>query len=65
MSHSRSQHPYVEFEGSILWRAIEKEIAALVKNGDLQELTAREYVVGSICRAIAGGKDSNGKKTAH
>jgi hypothetical protein len=59
MSKSRKLHPYVKFEGSVLWRTIEKEIVALVKNGDLQELTAREYIVGSICRAIAGGKDSN------
>jgi hypothetical protein len=59
MSRSRKQHPYVKFEGSVLWRTIEREIAALVKNGDLQELTAREYIVGSICRAIAGGNNSN------
>jgi hypothetical protein len=59
MSKSRKLHPYVKFEGIVLWRTIEKEIVALVKNGDLQELTAGEYIVGSICRAIAGGKDSN------
>jgi hypothetical protein len=59
MSQSRKQHPYSKFEGSVLWRAIEKQIAALVKNGDLKELTAREYIVGSICQAIAAGKNSN------
>jgi len=59
MSQSRKQHPYNKFEGSVLWRAIEKQIAALVKNGDLKELTAREYIVGSICQAIAVGKNSN------
>jgi hypothetical protein len=59
MSESRKQHPYIKFEGSVLWRAIEKQIAALVKNGDLKELTAREYIVGSICQAIAAGKNSN------
>jgi hypothetical protein len=59
MSQSRKQHPYNKFEGSVLWRAIEKQIAALVKNGDLKELTAREYIVGSICQAIAAGKNSN------
>jgi hypothetical protein len=57
MSQSRKQHPYSKFEGSILWRAIAKQIAALVKNGDLKELTAREYIVGSICQAIAAGKN--------
>jgi hypothetical protein len=59
MSESRKQHPYIKFEGGVLWRAIEKQIAALVKNGDLKELTAREYIVGSICQAIAAGKNSN------
>jgi len=49
----------MRFEGSVLWRTVSKEIAALVKNGDLKELTAREYIVGSICQAIAGGKKSN------
>jgi hypothetical protein len=59
MSQSRKQHPYMKFEGSVLWRSVEKEIAGLVKNGDLKELTSRKYIVGSICRAIAGGKKSN------
>jgi hypothetical protein len=59
MSQPRKQHPYITFEGSVLWRTVSKEIAALVQNGDLKELTAREYIVGSICRALAGGKKSN------
>jgi hypothetical protein len=52
------QHPYKQFEGSVLWRVVEKEIAALVRNGDMKELTARDYIVGSICQAIAGEKRS-------
>jgi hypothetical protein len=59
MSQPRKQHPYTKFEGSVLWRAVSKEIAALVKNQDLRELTAREYIVGAICQAIAGGEKSN------
>jgi hypothetical protein len=59
MSQSRKQHPYIKFEGSVLWRTVEKAIAALVKNGDLEERTAREYIVGYICQTIAGGKKSN------
>jgi hypothetical protein len=58
MPQSGKHHPYERFEGSILWQTIEQGIAALVKNGDLEELTPREYIVGSICQAIAGGKDS-------
>jgi hypothetical protein len=59
MSQSKRQHPYKKFEGSVLWRTVEKQIGALVKNGDLKELTAREYIVGSICRALAGSKEPN------
>jgi hypothetical protein len=59
MWKSRKQHPYMKFEGSVLWRSVEKGIVNLVKNGDLKELTSREYIVGLICQAIAGGKRSN------
>jgi hypothetical protein len=58
MPQSRKQHPYTNFEGSVLWGAVEKAINLLVKNGDLKELTARKYIVGYICQAIAGGKNA-------
>jgi hypothetical protein len=54
MMQARKPHPYKAFEGSVLWRSVEKQIATLVKNHDIQEMTAREYIVGSICKAIAG-----------
>jgi len=56
MSQPHKHHPYSKFEGSVLWQTVEKAIAVLVKNGDLEELTAREYIVGHICQTIAGGK---------
>jgi hypothetical protein len=59
MPLSRKQHPLQTIEGSVLWRTVEKQIASFVRNGDMQELTAREYIVGSICQAIAAGKQSN------
>lgn len=59
MPQSYKHHPYAQFQGSMLWRAIEKQIASLVKNGDMRELTARKYIVGSICQAVAGGHKSN------
>jgi hypothetical protein len=59
MAQSRKQNPYTKFEGSILWRTLEKAIAALVKNGDLEERTPREHIVGYICQTIAGTKKSN------
>ena len=47
--------PYQNFEGSVLWRAVEKGIAGLVKNKDIKEQTPREYIVGYICKQIASG----------
>ena len=46
-------HPYTTFEGTPLWAAIDHEISALIRNGDLQLATARQYVVGSLCRRVA------------
>jgi hypothetical protein len=57
MSHSRKQHPLLKFEGSVLWRTVSKEIAALVKNRGLKELTAREYIVGAVCQPLPGAKN--------
>ena len=49
-------HPYKEFEGSDLWRAIDSELKALEKNRHIELTTAREYVVGSLCkRLVAAG----------
>jgi hypothetical protein len=59
MAQAHKPHPYGAFEGSVLWRSVEKQIATLVKNRDIQEMTSRKYIVGSICKAIAGRRDSN------
>ena len=59
MAQAHKSHPYKAFEGSALWRSVEKQIGALVKNRDIQELTARNYIVGSICNAIAGTQNSD------
>ena len=53
MTQRVKPHPYAQFEGSALWGAIDKQIAKLAANGDLIEQTAREYIVGSICQALA------------
>ena len=46
-------HPYNEHEGTALWSAIDKEVASLEKNGDIELRTAREYIVGSLCKRLA------------
>jgi hypothetical protein len=50
-------HPYKKFKATVLWRVVENQISALVRNGDIRELTAREYIVGSICKAVAGSEE--------
>jgi hypothetical protein len=45
-------HPYLAWQGTPLWRAVEKAVADLVENRDLVEKTHREYIVGYICKII-------------
>jgi hypothetical protein len=49
-------HPYREYEGTPLWRALNKGIADLVENQDLEERTRREYIVGYLCKLLARRK---------
>jgi hypothetical protein len=37
MARLRKTHPYKNFEGSVIWRAVEKAILALARNGDIKE----------------------------
>jgi hypothetical protein len=57
MAESPKSHPYKKLEGSVLWRDIEKAIAALAHNGDIKELTARKYIVGLACQTILASKN--------
>lgn len=41
-----TRHPYMDYEKHPIWAVVEKGIADLVSNGDLSEMTARQYVVG-------------------
>ena len=45
-------HPYIRFESDPLWSILERAIADLAANGDLQEATDRAYIVGYLCRLI-------------
>ncbi len=49
-------HPYLAWERTPLWRAIEKAVADLVENQDLVEDEYREYIVGYICKTIGRRK---------
>jgi hypothetical protein len=54
--NSGSAHPYKEFEGKRLWKAINKGISDLVENQDLKEITEREYIVGYLCKILTRRK---------
>jgi hypothetical protein len=47
------QHPYKEYEASALWQVVEQAIDSLVKNGDIEEKTHRNYIVGYICKSVS------------
>jgi hypothetical protein len=48
----RPEHPYVNFEGTSLWRAVDRAIADLEQNQDLKLTELREYIVGYICKQL-------------
>ncbi len=58
----RKKHPYQHLENDSLWRAIEKAIKALARNGDLEEKTARTHIVGFLAEQLreAGVESANG-----
>ena len=49
-------HPYRDFEGTPLWKAIDKGIGDLIKNHDLKEMTPRAHVVGYLCKVLTRRK---------
>ena len=59
----KRQHPYTQYEQDPMWRVINKGIAALVKNGDLKEETARAHVVGYLTKLLreSSAVASNGR----
>lgn len=44
--------PYVEFEDTPLWRAIDAALTSLEENHDVAPMTARTHVVGYLCRQL-------------
>ncbi len=45
-------HPYKEFEETMLWKTIKDGIVELERNRDVELTTAREYVVGFLCQKL-------------
>lgn len=47
-----SGFPYTAYEESMLWKVIDNQLAQLERNGDLQITTARQYVIGYLCKEL-------------
>jgi hypothetical protein len=56
-------HPYAAYEGSEIWQVLERAVDALVKNGDIKELTARRYIVGYLAHSVVTVETKTGKRT--
>jgi hypothetical protein len=53
LNRPRDEHPYGNFFGTKIWKAIDKAIEDLVKNQDIEELTHRSYIVGYLCKKLS------------
>ena len=49
-------HPYSKFENTALWKTIDDTLSELEQNQDVQITTAREYVVGYLCKQLVHQK---------
>ena len=45
-------HPYKELENTPEWKALAQGVADLVKNGDMDEQTARSHIVGYLTQMV-------------
>lgn len=46
------RHPYARFEGGRQWQVVNAILDALVKNGDILEITDRAYIAGYFCQKL-------------
>jgi hypothetical protein len=56
MGTDKRRHPYSAYESTDAWRIIDAAITELVENRDLEETTAREYIVGYLVKALTEGE---------
>lgn len=51
------EHPYLRYEGTTTWTAIEHGIVDLINNGDLIEKTNRKYIIGYLCMVLQRARE--------
>ena len=47
-----NDHRYREYEKLCLWRVLTRGMKALESNGDIEEKTARRYIVGYLSKLL-------------
>lgn len=57
------RHPYTDYEGTPMWKWVNKGIGDLVKNQDVIEQEDRNYIVGYICKVISKGQKRRRNKS--
>ena len=50
------RHPYMEFEGTPLWKALKESMIDLDVNQDIDLTEWHQYIVGYICKNLAEAK---------
>jgi len=48
----KNKHPYQEFEALPVWAVLGRGIEELRANGDIEEKTARRYIVGYLAKML-------------
>ena len=48
----KNGHPYREYEKLKVWKVLSKGIKDLEANGDIEEKTARPYIVGYLSKLL-------------
>jgi hypothetical protein len=63
MKHNKennsADHPYVDFENTPLWIAVNNSLIELEQNQNIKITTRKEYVVGYICKQISNSLEIN------
>ncbi len=45
-------YPYSKYVGTVVWSVLDRAIVDLVKNQDIEEKTAHEYIVGYLLQEL-------------
>jgi hypothetical protein len=49
---TKHMHPYKTLETEAVWAVLEKAVKDLVANGDIEERTSRDYIVGYLAKKV-------------